>query len=855
MSENSTGGSENSSNGKQAASSNERNSLAAVLSKLQQIKTQGSLNVSGNVTTGYSGDNETALGTLTLPVLPPSQKISSANDKAVYKLTFAGPGAEFGFFISLPNCFNPTLLPDATITPGSVSNNRSSIVCRVCRIGFNRIEEREKHLSRKSIRITCTCSDKCVKNEAKFFNKCTFYLHLMNENLKTSTSQPFDLSKIKISKLEPEDYPMVSQEWFHALEKGAPSTESLIREKIKRIMEANKIWTENLPVDFCPVCEAKVSSVADHLQAFVPLEEQNCSLCSKTSLINPCAFSAHQSLHMSPAFRSCPECGLYVERIEDFNKHLKQCHHFNKISGFRCINCQLNFTKISVMVDHVAKKHSEFFFKCSECTLAFKSEPSVISHYASAHSTQVNSEFVKELQQLYKCLICEELTIGESAIKEHVSANHVNLSRVRRFFYFRCPSCSKVYESKAELVTHLASTNDAGHSAWKSNEAICDVCHETFPKYVDMVAHREVNHRQAIDKFTPVVPMQHDNLMDSSIEAQNSSGNGMRVLVCPHPSCSGSGNQFLYSFQLELHTAVNHAPRHCQFCESNFHGSSAFEKHLLIDHGKGNVVDAFECIFCQSKFDNSVTRNHHVTLFHGWGQNVGGGVSTSSASNSASLSSNNAINKLECKVCNLSFDKFSMCQDHFAVVHPSGFNFVCVNCPVPSDAESLTGGLNSSNYITFDSLTEFKEHQLKTHKFDLPKPAKIGRFVTTGDDKLLQTSALFSCIKGDFSTSDRAEFIWHIQQHVDKNQPWQCGECGFNMAQEAGLKSHLATQHNIKNYDEYKSAVMKKVSSQNGSEKSSSKPSLTAANPLVCAVCFRKFDQFVDYKSHRDSAH
>ena len=71
------------------------------------------------------------------------------------------------------------------------------------------------------------------------------------------------------------------------------------------------------------------------------------------------------------------------------------------------------------------------------------------------------------------CIIVRRIDYWESAIKEHVSANHVNLSRVRRFFHFGCPSCSEVYESKAELVTHLASANNAGHSAWKINEAIC----------------------------------------------------------------------------------------------------------------------------------------------------------------------------------------------------------------------------------------------------------------------------------------------------------------------------------------------------------------------------------------------
>ena len=845
--------------GKQSGSNlNEKNSLAAVLSKLQQIKTQGSLS-SPSTSKGYN-DNENASGAIPLPGHPVSQKISSSQDKSLYKLTFAGSSTDFGLYVNIPNSYNPTLLPDAPISAIAGSNDRLAIICRICRMGFSRTEEREKHLGRKSIKISCGCSDTCAKKETVYFNKCTFYLHLMSEKVKSSISHPLELSKAKVSKLEPEDYPIVSQEWFHALEKGAPSTESLIREKIKKIMKANEIWTENLPKDFCPVCEAKVSSVADHLQAFVPLEEQNCSLCSKTSLINPCAFTSHQSLHVNPSCRVCPECGLFVERIEDFNKHLKGCHHFNKISGFRCINCQLNFTKISVMVDHVAKKHSEFFLKCSICTLAFKSESSVIAHYANAHSTKVTADYAKELQHLFKCLICEELTIGDDAIKEHVSAQHVNLSRVRRFFYFRCPSCAKVYESKAELVSHLAASDDPGHNSWKSNESICDVCHDTFPKHIDMVAHRLANHEEALQKFTPAVPMQHDtfsgmsdkNSSGSRGSEQQSSGGGLRILICPHPNCSTSGNQYLHAFQLELHTAVNHAPRPCQFCESVFHGNSAFEKHLLIDHGKGNVADAFECIFCQSKFDNSVTRNHHVTLFHGWGQNVGGGVTSSSSSGSSNLSGSNSVSKLECKVCALSFDKFSTCKDHFSLVHPSGFNFVCVNCSAPSESDSLASGHGS--FLTFDSLAEFKEHQTKEHRFDLPKPAKIGRFMTTGEEQTTAASTAFACIRGDFSTTDRAEFVWHIQQHADKAQPWQCCECGFNMGQEAGLKSHLATQHNVKNYDEYKNAVMKKPGGSEKCEKQS-RTSLTAANPLVCNVCFRKFDQFVDYKAHRDSAH
>ena len=82
--------------------------------------------------------------------------------------------------------------------------------------------------------------------------------------------------------------------------------------------------------------------------------------------------------------------------------------------------------------------------------------------------------------------------------------------------------------------------------------------------------------------------------------------------------------------------------------------------------------------------------------------------------------------------------------------------------------------------------------------------------MTTGEEQTTAASTAFACIRVDFSSTDRAEFVWHIQQHADKAQPWQCCECGFNLGQEAGLKSHLATQHNVKNYDEYENAVMKK---------------------------------------------
>jgi len=711
-------------------------------------------------------------------------------------------------------------------------------------------------LNRKSIRIVYSNPENPEPTQAIYYNKCAFYLQLMNEKLKTSTSQPFDLAKVSVSKLEPEDYPIVSQEWFHALEKGAPSTEALIREKIKRIMESNQISSQTMPKDVCPACDAKVPNLADHLLKFVQLEDQNCSLCTKTSLVNTCAHSTHQSLHLNPAFRVCPECAIHIDKAEDFNKHLKECLHFNKISGFRCVSCQLNFTKLSVMVEHVVKKHTESYLQCSKCTLAFKNEHSLLNHYANVHSMQVDEEHIKSLKHLFKCLICNELVIGEDAIKSHINSIHVNLAQVRRFFYFRCPPCSKVYESKAELLQHLSSTVDEIHTKWKTNEAICDVCHETFPKYVEMIAHREANHRAAIDKFVPTVPILIHKPSKTAVK-RNSDGNvtnepGIRMMVCSHPNCAGSGNQFLYSFQLELHTSVNHAPRHCQFCDSIFHGSSAFEKHLLIDHGKGNVIDAFECVFCQSKFDNSVTRNHHVTLFHGWGQSVGG-VSSSQSANSAIQSNNNSINKLECKVCNLTFEKFATCQDHFAVVHPSGFNFVCVNCPLPCDTELVIGAPKPSKFKTFDSLTEFKDHQIKHHKFDLPKPAKFARCEPNAEK--LPDGGLFACIRGDFVTDDRGEFAWHIEQHADKKQPWQCCECGFNMAQEAGLRSHLATQHNITNYDEYKVSFMKKVSMQSSGEKVLKTSSLTSANPLVCDVCFRKFDQFVDYKSHRDAAH
>ena len=207
--------------GKQSGSNlTEKNSLAAVLSKLQQIKTQGSLS-SPSTSKGYK-DNENAPGAIPLPGHPVSQKISSSPDKSLYKLTFAGSSTDVGLYVNIPNSYNPTLLPDAPISAIADSNDR--LICRICRMGFSRTEEREKHLGRKSIKISCGCSDTCAKKETVY----SFYLHLMSEKVKSSISHPLELSKAKVGKLETEDYPIVSQEWFHALEKGAPSTESLI---------------------------------------------------------------------------------------------------------------------------------------------------------------------------------------------------------------------------------------------------------------------------------------------------------------------------------------------------------------------------------------------------------------------------------------------------------------------------------------------------------------------------------------------------------------------------------------------------------------------------------------------------
>ena len=88
-----------------------------------------------------------------------------------------------------------------------------------------------------------------------------------------------------------------------------------------------------------------------------------------------------------------------------------------------------------------------------------------------------------------------------------------------------------------------------------------------------MVAHRLANHEEGLQKFTPALPMQHDTFLGMSDKnssgsrgsEQQSSGGGLQILICPHPNCSTSGNQYLHAFQLELHTAVNHT-----LCRVNF---------------------------------------------------------------------------------------------------------------------------------------------------------------------------------------------------------------------------------------------------------------------------------------------
>uniref|UniRef100_H3AHB2 Zinc finger protein 532 n=1 Tax=Latimeria chalumnae TaxID=7897 RepID=H3AHB2_LATCH len=352
--------------------------------------------------------------------------------------------------------------------------------CLECGDSFALEKSLMQHYDRRSVRIEVTCNH-CTKNLV-FYNKCSLLSHARAHKEKGVVMQCSHL----ILRPVPTDQMIASSSSNnsaipsttpHSLTGPTVTTTSTVAKISSGIAstvisapssapivpampldeDPSKLCRHSLKCLECSEVFQDETSLATHFQQAADTSGQKtCSICQML-LPNQCSFASHQRIHQHKSPYTCPECGAICRSVH-FQTHVtKNCLHYTRRVGYRCVHCNVVYSEVAALKSHI-RSHCEIFYKCPICPMAFKSAPSTHSHAYTQHP----GVKIGEPKIIYKCSMCDTVFTLLPLLYRHFD-QHIENQKVP---VFKCPDCSLLYAQKQLMMDHIKSM----HGTLKSVE-------------------------------------------------------------------------------------------------------------------------------------------------------------------------------------------------------------------------------------------------------------------------------------------------------------------------------------------------------------------------------------------------
>ncbi|XP_007901278.1 zinc finger protein 532 isoform X2 [Callorhinchus milii] len=491
--------------------------------------------------------------------------------------------------------------------------------CLECGDSFALEKSLAQHYDRRSVRIEVTCNH-CAKNLV-FFNKCSLLSHARGHKDKGVVMQCSHL----IMKPIPADQMIapltaISSATTSAhVSISAITTTSAVVKAVTNIPNAvisapaNALVLPAMPLDEdrsklsrhgmkCLECNEVCLDemlLATHFQHASEAGGQTCQICQML-LPNKCSFTSHVRIHQHKSPYTCPECGA-ICRSSHFQTHItRNCLHYTRKVGYRCIHCGVIYADLAALKSHIQGAHCEIFYKCPICPMAFKSAPSTHSHAYTQHP----GIKIGEAKIIYKCSMCDTVFTQQTLLYSHFD-QHVAKQKVS---VFKCPDCALLYAQKQLMVEHIKSM----HGTLKSIEGPPNL----KPLVVKAVATtmgqnkadgNGINGTDWLGKKTAVVVRK----TGSRSKANN-----------PGWMCRDCEEWFPEREDYISHMKKDHGKqmkKHpCRQCEKSFSSSHSLCRHNRIKHkGIRKVYTCWNCPDSKRTFTKRFMLEKHIRLMHG----------------------------------------------------------------------------------------------------------------------------------------------------------------------------------------------------------------------------------------------
>ncbi|XP_013864766.1 zinc finger protein 532 [Austrofundulus limnaeus] len=506
--------------------------------------------------------------------------------------------------------------------------------CLECGDSFALGKSLTQHYERRSVIIEVTCNH-CAKSLV-FYNKCSLLSHARGHKDKgvvmqcshlilkpipadqmigtTNSSAPpiTSTSQAKAPTEKTQGKGSDHQTGVISLQYSAPLVAAMPLED-----DSSKHFRHNFKCSECNEMFQDDSSLAMHYQqAPESSSQKTCTIC-QMPLPNQCSLLSHQRIHQHKSPYVCPECGASCRSVH-FQSHVtKNCLHYTRRIGYRCIHCSVIFVDVATLKSHIQSSHCETFYKCPLCPMAFKSAPGTHSHAYTQHP----GVKAGEPKVIYKCSMCDTVFTLQSLLYTHFD-QHVLSHKVS---VFKCPDCSTHYAQKQLMLDHIK----AVHGTLKNTEGPpnlgINLPLSTKPTnsnstksniHLNNNNNKDGGHVNSQDKRekkpSPSPLKTTNNNCSADLKSPLSS-----EYTCRECNSSFTSREvFLTHMKREHNKILKKHP--CRQCDKSFSSSHSLCRHNRLKHkGLRKVYTCPQCPALSQPFTRKVLLDQHITLMHG----------------------------------------------------------------------------------------------------------------------------------------------------------------------------------------------------------------------------------------------
>ncbi|KAM9735873.1 zinc finger protein 532 isoform 2-T5 [Menidia menidia] len=511
--------------------------------------------------------------------------------------------------------------------------------CLECGDSFALEKSLTQHYERRSVRIEVTCNH-CAKGLV-FYNKCSLLSHARGHKDKGVVMQcshlilkPIPADQM-ISTFNSSGPPAItcttstspvqaptSQTQGKVAGGGngtavisAPCNAPLVA-AMPLEDDASKLCRHSLKCLECNEMFQDDSSLAMHYQQSPdPSSQKTCSICQML-LPNQCSFASHQRIHQHKSPYICPECGASCRSVH-FQSHVtKNCLHYTRRVGYRCIHCSVIFADVAALKSHLQSTHCEIFYKCPLCPMAFKSAPGTHSHAYTQHPGVKPGE----PKMIYKCSMCDTVFTLQSLLYTHFDQHVVN----HKVSVFKCPDCSTHYAQKQLMLDHIKAIHgtlktiegppNLGINLPLSSKPTNSNSNSLHSEHIkDGGIFNSQNSQDKREKKPSPSPLRKAN-SNCAADFKSPPSPGYSCGECKSPF--SSRELFVTHMRREHGKILKKHP--CRQCDKSFSSSHSLCRHNRLKHkGLRKVYTCPHCPPTSPPFTKRVLLDQHIQLMHG----------------------------------------------------------------------------------------------------------------------------------------------------------------------------------------------------------------------------------------------